>query len=461
MSKASPPSSAEPVTCPPAFSRQARLLVLTAAFLGWAFSGMQMAVLSLCARSAAQDFVAEGQVSSAALFRWERILFAAPPRAQALDAAEMRSEVQQVAPRWIAWFNAAFLLGAAAGGWALGGLGDSLGRARSMSLSIGVYSLCAGLGYWAATPEQLLLTRFLSGLGVGGMWPTGVALVSEAWSDGSRPMIAGVLGAAANVGIVLMNVLALIHPVAPGDWRWALLAAATPLVLGVVSWFVTPESPAWLATRGGGGKRPEGASLLAVFRPPLLSLTLIGIAVGTVPLVGGWGATQWLIFWADKVGGLSDPRAKAYTAIMRAGGGAIGSLLGGWIANLLGRRITYFLISLTSLALGEYLCLAITPKDASFLGFVFALGFVSTIFFGWLPLYLPELFPTHARATGAGVSFNFGRILTAGCVLGAGALTAYLNEDYGRAGAWSMLVYGVGMVVILFAPDTTKKSLAS
>lgn len=117
------------------------------------------------------------------------------------------------------------------------------------------------------------------------------------------------------------------------------------------------------------------------------------------------------------------------------------------------------MISLISLALGEYLCLAITPQDASFLGFVCA-RLVSTIFFGWLPLYLPELFPTHARATGAGVSFNFGRILTRRLRWSGKPLTAYLNEDYGRA-AWSMLVYGVGMVVILFAPDTTKKTLTA
>lgn len=88
-----------------------------------------------------------------------------------------------------------------------------------MSLSIGVYSLCAGLGYWAATPEQLLLTRFLSGLGVGGMWPTGVALVSGSLVRRLPADDRGVCSAAANVGIALMNVLLLIHPVAPGDWR--------------------------------------------------------------------------------------------------------------------------------------------------------------------------------------------------------------------------------------------------
>jgi len=69
------------------------------------------------------------------------------------------------------------------------------------------------------------------------------------------------------------------------------------------------------------------------------------------------------------------------------------------------------------------------------------------------------LFPTYARATGAGVSFNFGRILSAVGVLGTGAITAYFHEDYGRAGSITTLVFALGMVVILFAPDTTRDRL--
>ena len=90
---------------------------------------------------------------------------------------------------------------------------------------------------------------------------------------------------------------------------------------------------------------------------------------------------------------------------------------------------------------------------------MFVLGLISTIFFGWLPLYLPELFPTEARSTGSGVSFNFGRILAAIGVLLAGVITTAFDDDYGRAGSITTLVYALGMIVILFAPDTTKKKL--
>jgi MFS family permease len=440
-------------------SHTGRYIILAAAFLGWMFSGFQMAVMSLAARSATQDFIRSSQVSASQPFQLNRLLatprLPTPPPAAPADEKE---EMKKIAGPWFSWYQAAFLLGAAAGGLFFGWLGDHLGRVRSMGASIFCFSIFSGLGYFAATPEQLLLLRVLCGMGVGGMWPTGVSLASEAWSDASRPMISGLLGTSANVGLVALNTIGYFIHVTPDSWRWTQLVCGAPILLAIIVWIVVPESRRWLAARNSPAGQ-QGASVATVFQPPLLKLTLIGIAVGTIPLLGGWGATQWFIPWADKVGGAADPSAKALAGIMRSGGACIGGLAGGWIASLAGRRLTYFLVSLASLALGEFIYLVLTPGDAAFWPMVFILGLVSTIFFGWLPLYLPELFPTHARATGAGVSFNFGRILTAVGVLGAGAITAAFGDDYGRAGSITTLVYAAGMIVILFAPDTTKKKL--
>src|SRR5438445_13336468 len=118
-------------------------------------------------------------------------------------------------------------------------------------------------------------------MGVGGMWPTGVALVSEAWSSASRPAVAGLLGTAANVGLVIFNWIGYQYPVTPDSWRWTLLVCASPIFLGLLVLVGVPESHAWLATRSA---RPVGArpvSMATVFRPPLLRTTLIGIAIGT------------------------------------------------------------------------------------------------------------------------------------------------------------------------------------
>lgn len=438
-----------------------RYLILVVAFLGWMFSGFQMAVMTLTAPSATKSFLRDGQLSPSAVFRFERLLAVPALPSPVPQASEGEvAAYKKIGGLWFSWYNAAFLFGAAAGGFVFGWMGDRAGRVRAMGASIFCFAFFSGLGYFAATAEQLLLLRFLSGMGVGGMWPTGVALASEAWSDASRPMISGLLGTSANVGLVFLNALAFFSPPVPGEWRWLLLVCATPLPLAFVVWACVPESRRWLAARSAPKAERREVTVTTVFRPPLLRLTLIGIAIGTVPVLGGWGATQWLIPWTNAVVGPSEPQAMALTAVMRSGGAIIGGLAGGWIASLAGRRATYFFVSLATLALGEFIYLVLTPNDRAFWPCVFLLGVVSTIFFGWLPLYLPELFPTEARSTGAGVSFNWGRILAAVGVLFTGILTTAFGGDYGRAGSITTLIYAVGMIVILFAPDTTKKKLA-
>ncbi len=435
-------------------SRNGRYLVLSAAFLGWLFSGVQMSLMNLASRSATEDFIRANQLP---LIPHSGESQTEPTLA---DEAAVKRTLSRESPRWFSYYNSAFLLGAALGGLTFGWLGDRAGRVRSMGISILWYSFFAGLGYVTRSPEQLLCLRFASAMGVGGMWPTGVALAAEAWDDVSRPMLSGLIGTAANVGIVLMGIVGYVTPITMSSWRWIMLVAAAPVILGVFVLVFVPESPTWLAAREKRRSTGDSPRILRdLFRPPLLKLTLLGIALGAIPLLGGWGVTAWLIPWSDQVLGAIDPKAKAFTSIMRAGGGSIGSLIGGWVANLCGRRLTYFLISLLTVITSEIIYFNLTPDDALFSTMVFVVGFISTVFFGWLPLYLPEMFPTHTRASGSGISFNFGRILTAVGVLGTGALTAWFGEDYAAAGRVTSLIYAFGMLVILFAPDTSKRNL--
>ena len=118
----------------------------------------------------------------------------------------------------------------------------------------------------------------------------------------------------------------------------------------------------------------------------------------------------------------ADPRSKARTQIIRSGGGIFGSLLGGLIAAVLGRRLSYFLISLVALFASTYIFTQLDPLHPAFQVWTFILGFISIIYFGWLPLFLPELFPTRVRSTGSGVSFNTGRVVAGVVVLSAGLL---------------------------------------
>lgn len=431
-------------------SLKARVLILTIAFLGWLGAGGHMAITQQTGRAAAIDLLGRtGEIDAAK--------FAALSNEKQLSPAdeEQLKQWEVSVGRWFAWNQCAFLFGAAAGGLLFGSLGDRIGRVKGMSLSILTYSTFSATVYFAQTPEQFVGLWFLACLGVGGMWPNGVALVAEAWSNLSRPVTAGVIGTAANIGIFLVATIAKFHPVTPGDWRWIMLVGAVPVVLGLFALVVCPESPRWLATRNALQTKTAAASG-NVFRPPLLWITLVGIVLATTPVIGGWGTANWMNPWAEKAGSAA---LRADVSQIRAMTGIVGSLLGGWIASKLGRRLTYFLVSVASLLLAQFMFRMLVPTDEMFLFWVGVLGFVSGIYFGWLPLCLPELFPTRVRSTGAGVSFNFGRIATAITLFASGALMGYFGGDYARIGQVTSLFFLFGIVAIVFAPDTSKKQL--
>ncbi|MBI5692486.1 MAG: MFS transporter [Verrucomicrobia bacterium] len=411
-------------------SRGARYAVLAAAFGALLFDGFELGLMPLASLSVSQSLLGSAYTAT-------------------------------LGGDWFARFTAALMGGAAIGGILLGSLGDRIGRSRAMGVSILFYSIFAGLGAWVSTQEQMLALRFLVGLGVGGVWPNAVALVAESWPDKSRPLVAGLMGAAINAGILLLSQVAQIWSVTADSWRWLFRLAAVPALLGFAVLFLLPESPTWLASRGKEVARPPAAPLRELFRPPLLRITLVGILLGSIPLVGAWAASKWMIPWADKIGGAVQADYKAMTQGWWAFGAILGSLAGAQVAALLGRRLSYFLISVGSLTLTVAMFQLTAPLRSSFFPIVFAQGLVATLFFGWLPLYLPELFPTHVRATGSGISYNVGRFATAAGVLAAGFLFTSLGGSYPAVGTAAALIYGLGLFAIWFAPETRRHTLES
>ena len=406
----------------------ARLLVLAAGFAGLLFDGFELGLMPLASLSVSRDLLGSGYTPT-------------------------------LGGEWFARFTAALMLGAACGGILLGSLGDRIGRARAMGVSILFYSAFAGLGAWVHTQEHMLALRFLVGLGVGGVWPNAVALVAESWPDKTRPAVAGVMGAAINAGILVLSQIAQIWSVTEDSWRWLFKLAGAPAVLGLLVLMFLPESPAWLDPRKTT-RKPE-TSLRALFRAPLVQVTVIGIILGSIPLIGAWAASKWMIPWADEIGGVARADYKAMTQGWWAFGATLGSFAGGQIASVLGRRRAYFLISLGSMVLTMAMFQLTAPLRPSFFPIVFVQGFVATLFFGWLPLYLPELFPTHVRAAGSGISYNVGRFATAAGVLTAGVVFSALGGSYASVGTAAALIYGLGMLAIWWAPDTTHASLRS
>jgi MFS family permease len=168
---------------------------------------------------------------------------------------------------------------------------------------------------------------------------------------------------------------------------------------------------------------------------------------------------QWLPLWADQMAGARIPQAKADTQTCSAFGAIVGCLIAPLIGGRFGRRPAYFILCVLSLVFCAWLFRGVHEFGTTFLVLTGLVGASTAAFYGWLPLYLPELFPTRVRATGQGLSFNFGRILAAGGALSMGQLMGFFHGSYARAGAVISLMYILGLVLIWFAPETKGKPL--
>lgn len=398
-------------------------LVLFAAFLGWLFDGFEIGLFPVVARPALQSMLGAGG--------------------------------DKLVGEWMGIITALFLVGAACGGLIFGWLGDRVGRVRAMSASILTYSLFTGLAYFSETPAHLGVFRFIAALGMGGEWALGVALVMECWPEKARPWLAGCIGAAANIGILSVAIIARYVEVTQDSWRWMFLVGAGPAVLVFLIRLFVPESEKWKASVRLGKSSP----LTEVFSRAMIKRTLLGIAFASVALIGTWGSIQWIPLWVDQITGGTMPKAKAVVQMASAYGAILGSFIGPLIGGRFGRRPTYFGLCLASLLVCAFLFRTLSEYNTTLIVTVFFAGCFTAAFYGWFPLYLPEIFPTRVRATGQGVAYNFGRIFAAIGALNAGQLVGYFEGSYAKAGAIVTLIYLVGMVLIWFAPETKGKPL--
>ena len=173
--------------------------------------------------------------------------------------------------------------------------------------------------------------------------------------------------------------------------------------------------------------------------------------------MGGWASGQRLVPWAGKFGEVEGAvNLMTTTQILLAIGLVIGSFSGGFLVGRMGPRRSYFMISLFSWICSIYVFRFTNPGDPGFFVAVVLVGIFGGSFYGWLPSFLPYLFPTQVRATGSGVSFNFGRILSAVAIFLTGALAVVFQGDIAKMGFATCFVYAAGMIIIWFIPDKTE-----
>ena len=404
----------------------AQWMTFLAAFLGWMFDGLEMGIFPLVARPALQEMQLAAGV---------------------LD--------EQFVQMWMGRITALFLLGAAVGGLVFGWLGDKVGRVRAMTLSILCYSVFTGLAYFSREPWHLGAFRFIAALGMGGEWALGVALVMECWPANKRPLMAGLIGAAANLGYGVIAIIGINFEITRDSWRWVMIVGMTPALLTFFIRLFVPESERWKESLKDGPSHP----LREIFSAGLLRSTVLAICFSSVALIVTWGIVQWIPLWADQMTGGKQPKVKAFIQLASSLGAVVGSFIAPLLGWKFGRRPVYFGMCLVSLLVCSVLFRSFEHYSGVFLASVFVVGMCTASFYGWLPQYLPELFPTRVRATGQGLAFNCGRFVAALGAWQMGSLMAFFDKSYAKAGATIVLVYLVGMILIWFAPETKDKPL--
>jgi hypothetical protein len=199
---------------------------------------------------------------------------------------------------------------------------------------------------------------------------------------------------------------------------------------------------------------------------------LLAACLSGVALIGTWASLQNAPSWADKLVedsmkgqspemiAAARSEARSYTQIFSAIGAIIGTIVGALIGNAIGRRLTYTLMCLGSLLTALAFFQLNTSYGVVFLAMVLLAGGMTASFYGWFPLYLPELFRTTVRATGQGFGYNFGRILAAVAALQTGfLLKEVFNDNFPMACSVMSLVYLIGLAIIWLAPETRGKPL--
>lgn len=390
-----------------------------AAWLGWTFDGLDMHLYTLVA---------------------------APFVAELLRAA---TTTDPSVGRHASIIQAGFLVGWALGGGFFGRIGDRLGRSRALCLTILTYALFTSLSFFAQSWWHLLIFRFLSALGIGGEWAVGASLLSETWPKRWRPWIAAVLQSGVNVGILMAGLANFLLAAQPP--RYLFLVGVLPALL--VLWIrrAVPEPEEWHAAKAGQRDPP----MSELFHGSVKRTTILVVLVCAASLTAHWAFMFWhqqhlrnlpeVLSWTPQ-----DKNALASKAMYVVIGASItGNFVAAFVARFIGFRKT-----IAVMCLGYFLAMSatyVTPRNHSELLYWLALpGFFQGLF-ALFTMYLPPLFPTLLRTTGAGFSYNIGRIVAAGGTILFGLFSQV--GDYRLTLLYAAILFLPAAALAWFLPD--------
>jgi MFS family permease len=349
--------------------------------------------------------------------------------------------------------NSLTLLASALGGLVFGFVADRIGRLRSLMISILIYSAASGACGFSETILQLAIFRFILGLGMGGEWTTGAALIAETWRAEHRGKALGLMQSTWAIGEMLAaGVVGLVLPRL--GWRAVFFVGILPALL--VFWIRrrVPEPEIWLE-RGRGKPTP----LRLLWRKDLRGPGLLATAMNACSMFGYWGLFTWIPAYLAlplEQGGRGLDIVKTTTWLMVMGVGKwFGYVLFGFLADSVGRRRSYVAYLLVAAVLVPIYGLATSPTWLFVLGpFV---AFFGTGYFSGFSALTAELFPTEIRATAMGLTYNVGRGLSAAAPFVVGVLAS----RYGLGSAFFLQAgaFFAAALLALALPETKGKVL--
>lgn len=355
-------------------------------------------------------------------------------------------------------FLGIFLVGGALGGILFGALADRWGRRPTLILTILTYSIFSGLTYFADSLWQVAVLRFLVAVGTGGEWSVAAALIAEVFPSKARAQAGSIFHASSILGTWLAALAAL---QVGNNWRNAYLLGVLPaLLILLIRWMVKePAAAIPSATATDKGFRELWINR-TWRRHALLGLGLAAVGLGTFwgVTIAGQDLTRDLLIRNGVDRAEARKQANFAYGIVQATGGGLGLLAFGPLATRFGRRRTFIGMQFAALIVVPLTCFG--PSTYTQMLIILPIfGFFTLGMHAGFAIYFPELFPSRLRATGAGLCFNGGRLVAASVMVFSGWLKSLPGMNLPLAVTLLSLLFVVGIVLVLFLPETKEQPL--
>jgi MFS family permease len=368
-------------------------------------------------------------------------------------------------------------------GWGIGGvcggvIADYVGRKRTMIYAILAYSLLTGLTALSFNWISFALLRFAVGIAIGSEWATGSSMMAELWPNRARGKGAGLMQCGLGIGFFLASFVWLfMSGLGPEAWRYMFVIGILPALLTL--WIRTSidESEVWLDVdakrRAARVRKDSGATLTPTEQsltrftvadlfaePETRKRTIVVFLMSLTTTLAWWGISSWVPPYVASVAaknGLSAPQWASYAGMAYNFGAILGYASLGFLSDYFGRKpvtMVYFALAFLMTPV-----LFLWTSDPTMLLVAAAVNAFFTLGqYSWMPVWLPELFPTRSRATGLAFTFNAPRFIAFLGPLFAGVLIVQFG-GFSRAAMTIACIYVLGFCVTPFLPETNGKPL--